>query len=283
MKLPAAKPRQPYREAGEGESPNRFGGGTLGSGMPSAGASDIWAGAMRESGRREPAWRSPLSPVLRTVLNRRHHSQRPMRANLSQESPRPPSRPRARFCRVFRGRERGRSGFRMEERLRLEQPVEAFGPQPGFEFSVAAPEPSVQMQCQGDEGRILRVHVPAQAAGLLPRPRSLGPLGSKAPFVRLPPLRLDVLGQLPGGFRREFAAADDALHAKPGDEVVDLARRHACSRDRHLQAVILGFDSNHRTKVHPATVARQGAFVSFYQTTSGGSYRVTVAAPGSAR
>src|ERR1035441_8879680 len=52
--------------------------------------------------------------------------------------------------------------------LRLEEPVKTFSPQPGFEFVVAGSEPPVQMQSQGDEGRILRVHVPAQATGLHP-------------------------------------------------------------------------------------------------------------------
>lgn len=52
--------------------------------------------------------------------------------------------------------------------LRFEEPVKAFGPQPNFEFVVAGPEPPVQMQSQGDEGRILGIHVPAQTAGLHP-------------------------------------------------------------------------------------------------------------------
>ena len=39
--------------------------------------------------------------------------------------------------------------------LRFEEPVKAFGPQPGFEFVVAGPKPPVQMQRQGDKGRIL--------------------------------------------------------------------------------------------------------------------------------
>jgi hypothetical protein len=38
--------------------------------------------------------------------------------------------------------------------LRLEEPVKAFGPQPGFEFVVASPEPPIQRQGEGDAGRI---------------------------------------------------------------------------------------------------------------------------------
>ena len=56
----------------------------------------------------------------------------------------------------------------LEAALRFEEPVKAFGPESGFELVIAGPEPPIQMQGQGDEGRILRVHVPAQAAGLHP-------------------------------------------------------------------------------------------------------------------
>ena len=52
--------------------------------------------------------------------------------------------------------------------LRFEETVEAFGPQTSFEFIVARPEPSIQMQRQSDEGRVLWVHVPAQTARLHP-------------------------------------------------------------------------------------------------------------------
>ena len=66
--------------------------------------------------------------------------------------------------------------------LRLKKVVKAFGPQPGFELVVAGPEPSVQVERQGDEGRILRVHVPAQAAGFHP-----GAEGNAAFFHEMDP------------------------------------------------------------------------------------------------
>src|ERR1035441_5130167 len=55
--------------------------------------------------------------------------------------------------------------------LRFEKPVKAFGPQSGFEFVVAGPEPPVQMQGQGDEGRILHVGVNDDAGRVHSAPR----------------------------------------------------------------------------------------------------------------
>ena len=49
-------------------------------------------------------------------------------------------------------------------------------------------------------------------------------LRSEALLVRLPPVCLDFLGQLPRGLRVELAPAGDGFHAEPGDQVVDLVR-----------------------------------------------------------
>src|ERR1035441_5236375 len=73
-----------------------------------------------------------------------------------------------------------------------------------------------------------------QANALRCWPGSLAPLGSEALLVRLPPVGFNVLRQFASGCRRRPAAACDALHAEPGDEIVDLARRHALGGDGDL-------------------------------------------------
>jgi len=56
--------------------------------------------------------------------------------------------------------------------------------------------------------------------------RSISPLRRETMFVRLPPVRFNVLRQLPSLLRRQLAAARDAFHSEPGHEIADLLRGH---------------------------------------------------------
>ena len=52
--------------------------------------------------------------------------------------------------------------------LRLEELVEALGSQAGLQFLIVRPESRVEVQGEGDEGRVFQVHVVTEAAGLHP-------------------------------------------------------------------------------------------------------------------
>jgi hypothetical protein len=74
--------------------------------------------------------------------------------------------------------------------------------------------------------------------------------GSKALLVGIPPVRLDVLGQFPGGFWRETAAASDGFHAKPNHEIIHLVWRQSLRRYGHQQSVVFCRHTNHVRSLH---------------------------------
>ena len=70
-------------------------------------------------------------------------------------------------------------------------------------------------------------------------------LFAEAAFVPVPPVGLDIFGQLPGGGRREPAAAGNGFDPEPSDKVIDLLSRHPLGGHGDLQSVFVRFDINH--------------------------------------
>lgn len=66
--------------------------------------------------------------------------------------------------------------------LRLEEAVETFAAQAGLQFFIAGPEMRVEVQGEGDEGRVFQVHAVKKAPGLRDGFDRAAPAGPSLPF-----------------------------------------------------------------------------------------------------
>jgi len=86
------------------------------------------------------------------------------------------------------------------------------------------------------------------------------PLRRKSMFVRFPPTRLDIFGQLPSRFRGQFAPTDNALNAQPRNEITHFFRGHTLGRNADVHMVFLSFNGDHAGKIHQVRSGTQAAF-----------------------